>query len=178
MTAFKESGIISENYSKDIYCMKKEKRTAPKIIFRYIGKEVVYTMLAVTLIVAFIFLCNQFVHYLTYVASGKYAISTLFHLIMLQAPILIGYLLPLGLFLGVLLSFGRLYADSEMTVLFACGFSRKQLLWMVFIISFFVMIIVAFLALWFNPIFALKRDKMIDAAEASTVFQTILPGHF
>ncbi len=158
--------------------MKKEKRPFPKIIFRYIGKEVVFTMLAVTLIVAFIFLCNQFVHYLTYVASGKYAITTLFHLIILQAPILIGYLLPLGLFLGVLLSFGRLYADSEMTVLYACGFSRKQLLWMVFSISFFVMIVVAFLVLWFNPIFALKRDKMIDAAEASTVFQTILPGHF
>ncbi len=158
--------------------MKKEKRPFPKIIFRYMAKEVCYTMLAVTVIVVFIFLCNQFVRYLSYVASGKYAISTLFHLIVLQAPILIGYLLPLGLFLGVLLSFGRLYADSEMTVLFACGLSRKQLIGMTFLISFFVMIIVAFLVLWFNPIFALKRDKMIDAAEASTVFQTILPGHF
>lgn len=158
--------------------MKQKKHPFPKIIFCYIGKEVIYTMLAVTLIVVFIFLCNQFVHYLTYVASGKYAISTLFHLIMLQAPILIGYMLPLGLFLGVLLSFGRLYADSEMTVLYACGLSRKQLLWIVFSISFFVMIVVAFLALWFNPVFALQRDNMIDEAEASTVFQTILPGHF
>lgn len=156
---------------KDFYNM-------PHIIFRYLAKEVTYTMLSVTMIVVFVFLCNQFVHYLTYVSSGKYAISSLYHLVLLQAPILIGYMLPLGLFLGVLLSFGRLYADSEMTVLYACGFSRQQLIRVTFIYALIVMAVVAFLVLWFNPIIALKRDQMLDQAEASTVYQTILPGRF
>ncbi len=150
----------------------------PRIIFYYLSKEIFYVMLSVTMIIVFIFLCNQFVRYLGYVSSGKYAFGTLFHLIMLQAPILFGYVLPLGLYLGVLLGLGRLYADSEMTVLMACGLSRKQLLRMVFLLSAIVMIIVAFLVFWFNPKMALQRDKMLDAAEASTVFQTILPGHF
>ena len=98
------------------------------IIARYLSREVTRTMLAVTLILLFIFMCNEFVRYLSYVAKGKYAIWVLLHIVLLQVPILLGLLLPLGLYLGILLGYGRMYADSEMTVLSACGFGEKQLL--------------------------------------------------
>jgi len=149
-----------------------------KTLFKYLSKEILLTTVAVTTIVVFIFICNQFVRYLGYVASGKFAIGTLFHLIFLQVPILFGYLLPLGLFLGILLGLGRLYAESEMTVMMACGFSREQLIAMVFGIAVFIMLVVSFLVFWVSPYVALQRDKMIDLADASTVFETILPGRF
>ena len=37
-------------------------------------------------------------------------------------------ILPLGLFLGILLAYGRLYLDSEMTVLSATGMSDRKLI--------------------------------------------------
>ncbi|WP_417519789.1 LptF/LptG family permease [Marinobacter sp.] len=32
------------------------------------------------------------------------------------------------MFIGILLAYGRMYLESEMTVLFACGVSERQLL--------------------------------------------------
>ena len=45
-----------------------------------------------------------------------------------RIPGFIELILPLGLFLGILLAYGRLYLDSEITVLNACGISEKKLL--------------------------------------------------
>lgn len=148
------------------------------IISRYLAKEVLYTMIAVTAIVVFIFICNRFVRYLGFVASGKYAAHMLIYLTLLQIPLLFGMLLPLGLFLGILLGYGRLYADSEMTVLSACGFSYKQLLITTMKFATGIAIIVAILVLWAGPKIAKQRDLMIDIAEANSVFQTIMPGSF
>ena len=36
--------------------------------------------------------------------------------------------MPLALFIAILLAYGRLYVDSEMTVLEACGMSQNRLL--------------------------------------------------
>lgn len=148
------------------------------IISRYLAKEVSYTMLSLTIIVVFIFVCNKFIRYLKYVASGKYAINLLLYITSLQIPLLFGMLLPLGLFLGILLSYGRLYADSEMTVLSACGFSKKQLVTTTMKITTFVAIIVAILVLWAGPLIAKQRDLIVAIAESSSIFQTIMPNYF
>ena len=148
------------------------------IINRYFRREVLNTMIAVTTIVVFIFICNQFVRYLSYVASGKYAASVLVHLVGLQIPLLFSLLLPLGLFLGILLAYGRLYADSEMTVLMACGMSRKQLLVITMKFTAGVCVVVMFLNLFVNPFVSKQRDHLMDVAESSSVFQTVMPGRF
>lgn len=148
------------------------------VIFLYLTKDVFYTLIAITTLTVFLFLCNRFVHYLDYVATGKYAIHLLFHLIGLEIPILFALLLPLGLYLGILLSYSRLYADSEMTVLFACGFSKKQLLEITLGFSTIIMIIVALLVCYIDPIVAKQRDQMMDIAAESTIIDTILPGRF
>jgi len=148
------------------------------IINRYFRREVLYTMIAVTTIVVFIFICNQFVRYLSYVASGKYAANVLVHLVSLQIPLLVSLLLPLGLFLGILLAYGRLYADSEMTVLMACGMSRKQLIVITMKFTVWVCLIVMIMNLFVNPFVSKQRDHLMDVAESSSIFQTVMPGRF
>src|SRR3990167_6084438 len=98
------------------------------IIARYLIREILQALVAVTIILLFIFSCNIFVRYLSLVADGKYPAWILTDILLFQLPVLLGLLLPLGLYLGILLGFGRMYADNEMTVLSACGFSQKQLL--------------------------------------------------
>ena len=44
-----------------------------------------------------------------------------------KLPSFFELILPLSLYIGILLSFGRLYADSEMVVLRACGMSPGRL---------------------------------------------------
>ena len=147
-------------------------------IFNYLCKEVSLTMIAVSAILVFIFLCNMFVHYLDYVATGKYAAAVLFRLIFLQVPILFSLLLPLGLFLGILAAYGRLYAESELTVMHACGFSFKQLFCDTMILALIVMLVVGALVIVFNPALYDARDRLMEEAQSSTVLDTIMPGQF
>jgi len=113
-----------------------------------------------------------------YIATGKYAANMLFQLIALEIPVLVNLLLPLGLFLGILLAYGRLYAESEMTILFACGISQRQLMRMTLRFSLIVVALIAILSIWMGPVVAKQRDAVMDEAASATLFQTILPGRF
>jgi lipopolysaccharide export system permease protein len=148
------------------------------IIYRYIKKEVLFTSIGVTTLAVFIFMVNMFGHYMTFLVSGKYAMNVVMHLVMLEVPILFGVFLPFGLYLGFLLSYGRLYADSEMTVLKACGFGQRQLLTVTWRIAFLTAIFISILVMWVMPIANQHRDSIINMASQASAFQMLTPGRF
>lgn len=148
------------------------------IISRYLHREVCAALLAITTILLLIFLSNQFIRYLSDAAAGKMAVMTMLHLMSLEIPRLLGMLLPLGLFLGILLAYGRLYTDSEMTVLAACGMSRARLVRLTLPVIFGVMIIVALLTLWVSPAIQSHRNVLLAEKSAGVSLQTMLPGRF
>lgn len=149
------------------------------IIFRYLTKEVFQALFAVTFVLLLIFLSNQFVRYLSYAASGKIPANILLQLIGLEIPYLLAVLLPLGLYLGILLVFGKLYADNELRVMQAYGLSMQKLIKIIGIFSFFMMIVVMALTFWVNPLIASQKDKLIaKGILTQNVFDTLMPGRF
>lgn len=148
------------------------------IISRHLFKEVLYTTLIITSIIVFIFICQQLVRYLGLVAEGKCAIHLLLRLIALEIPVLFSLLLPIGLFLSLLLVYGRLYANSEMTALFASGFSRLQLLKITGIIALIVAIFVASLVFTINPTASNKRKELMHITQTTSLLQAVTPGRF
>lgn len=148
------------------------------IIFRYLAKEVYGTLLATTAVLLILLISNQFVHYLARAAAGIMPLHTVVKIVSLQMPLLLPLLLPLGLYIGILVAYGRLYSDQEMTVLWSCGFSKAQLIRMTVAFSVVVAIIVAALTLWFQPnIESYKRQILSDAA-ASSPLERISPDQF
>ncbi len=148
------------------------------IIFRYLVKEVYGTLLATTGVLLLLLISNQFVHYLTQAAAGILPVRTVMQMMSLQVPLLLGLLLPLGLFLGILMAYGRLYADREMVVLAACRFSRAKLLGMTLLFSAIVSFIVGILMLWLEPKMVwYKRHILAEAAQASPL-ERIFPNQF
>lgn len=147
------------------------------IIFRYLAKEVFVTLIALTAILMLIFLSNQFVQYLNRAASGSIPGMSIMKLMMLELPNLMGLLLPLGFYISLLLAYGRLYADSEMSVLRACGYGPNQLLKHSFIMASGVAIIVAVI-IWLSPKIYVERAKLLRSAGIQTIIQTIMPGRF
>lgn len=148
------------------------------VIFRYLLKEVFGVFAVISLILLLIFLSNQFARYLVMIAAGKIAVIQLIHILILEVPQLLILIFPLGLYLSLLLVYGRLYADNEMVVLNACGFSERQFLKMTFSIAGIVFVPVALFALWINPIIANQRDHMLAQIQATSVLQTLMPGRF
>lgn len=148
------------------------------IIFRYLVKEVYGTLLASTIILLLLLISNQFVHYLTQAASGVIPIRTVMQIMSIQVPLLLGILLPLGLYVGILMAYGRLYVDREMTVLSACGLSKAQLLGMTLAFSLVICALVMTLTLWAQPkIESYKRQILLDAASASPL-EKVFQGQF
>jgi lipopolysaccharide export system permease protein len=148
------------------------------IIKRYLKKEITLTVWVVTIILVGIFMSNQFVRYLNWVAVGKYASSVVLRLLLVQIPLLIGLLLPLGLYVGILLSFARLYVDSEMVVLSACGLSQRKIFKFVLEIAFVIAGVVAIFTLWLNPAIMAYKEKLLSTGSGESIFQTIFPGRF
>jgi lipopolysaccharide export system permease protein len=95
---------------------------------RYVLREVVQTWLAVTGVLVAILVSNQLSRVLGQAADNQYGRGVLFDLIALGAIMNLSVIVPVGLLLSVVLTLGRLYHDSEMAALQACGFGPARLL--------------------------------------------------
>jgi lipopolysaccharide export system permease protein len=148
------------------------------IIFRYIVKEVCLTLIALTAILMLIFLSNQFIQYLNRAASGSIPGLIIMKLMLLEIPNLLGLLLPLGFYTALLISFGRLYAENEMTILQASGYGPKQLITHTFIMATIIALLVGIIMFWASPFISSERARLLRQAGPHILIQTLVPGRF
>ncbi|MFI4955534.1 MAG: LPS export ABC transporter permease LptF [Gammaproteobacteria bacterium] len=148
------------------------------ILSRYLVKEILVNTAAVTLVLVLVGIMNQFVVFLGRAAAGQFPVSLLLEIVALNIPFLLSFMLPFGFFLGVLLGFGRLYAESEMTVMLACGFSVSHLVWVTLVTSIGLAILCGVLTIWTTPA-AMKRLEVLFAQVKTDVLANfIIPGRF
>lgn len=148
------------------------------IIIRYLNREIINTMLVITAVLLAIFICNQFVRYLGDAALGRMTAQSVLQMMSIQVPLLTGFMMPLGFYLAVLISYGRLYASNEMIALFCGGFSRIQLLGVTLIGASLVAIVVAVIMMWIEPRMAYYREHILAEAVAASPLQKMTPGRF
>jgi len=148
------------------------------IVFRYLAKEVYTTLCVVTGVLLLVFISQQFIRYLSRAAAGKFSGAVVLKIMSLQIPYLLGLLLPAGLFLGILLAYGRMYVDNEMTVLAACGFSKTQLVMKTLAFSLLIMLVVGFITLFVTPNLRVYQARLITSSPAQMLLGTINPGRF
>lgn len=148
------------------------------ILFRYICREVYLSLLIITLVLISVLIINQFSHFLLDVAAGRYSISTALFFVGLQLPLIITYLLPLALFLGILLSIGRLYADHEMTVMSACGMSLLRQTLTIMSLVCLVALFSGWLSLWVNPRANLAMQNIRTQLLKDFQLGTLVPNQF
>ncbi|OGV48644.1 MAG: LPS export ABC transporter permease LptF [Legionellales bacterium RIFCSPHIGHO2_12_FULL_42_9] len=148
------------------------------LIFRYLAKEVLLTLAALTAILLLIFMSNEFVLYLNRAALGRIPGVILMKLMVLELPMLLGPLLPLGFYVALLLVYGRLYAESEMVVLQAAGFGSNQLLKHSLIMASIVALLLALTVSLGGPLVAQKRNQLLGETGVQVLIQTVAPGRF
>jgi lipopolysaccharide export system permease protein len=148
------------------------------IIDRYIMREIIKPTVSVCGILVFIFGCYMATRFLADALGGQLAGSTVIILILLRIAIALEVLLPTTLYLSVVVALGRLYKDSEMTALFACGVSPGQVLRPVFYTALAIALIVASLSLFIRPWAYDKYYKLKAYAEANFDLRRINDGTF
>ncbi|MFT5637066.1 MAG: lipopolysaccharide export system permease protein [Cognaticolwellia sp.] len=148
------------------------------IIFRYLLKEVAKTQLAVFLVIMTIFISNKFVRVLDDASEGGIPGHLVMTFIGLKIPDLAGMILPLSFFLGVLLAYGRIYAENEMTVLHACGVSEWYVVRVTIILGFVTAIITGIFTLYLSPMAAEYEYQVKDQIAADSGLSSLISGRF
>ncbi len=148
------------------------------IIFRYLSKQILQVMLAVTLILLVVALTSRFIQYLGDAVAGELSSDVLLLLMLYRLPDFLLVILPLALFLGILLAYGRMYADNEMIVLMGSGFSQLRLLCMSLGAASVVLFVVALLSLQFAPWGVRNTEQLKQNQEQLTEIDLIVAGQF
>lgn len=148
------------------------------VVNRYIARELLQTMLAVALILLLISLSTRFVRFLGEAASGELPVDIVFTLIGLKSVDYLVIVFPLAFYLAALLTFSRMYRDSEMVALNACGVGPGRLIKSVMLFAPAVALVVAILSLYAAPWAAEKAIQMREKAEQASELSGLIAGQF
>ncbi|HBO37374.1 MAG TPA: LPS export ABC transporter permease LptF [Pasteurellaceae bacterium] len=148
------------------------------ILTRYLTKEVFKSQIAILFILLLIFFCQQLVRVLGSAATGKVPADLVLSLLGLGMPTMAQLMLPLCLFIAILLTFGRLYAESEITVMRACGVGQRILIRVVLMLSILTAALAAYNALWVSPWAIKKQADIVEDAKANPKMAALSSGQF
>jgi len=148
------------------------------LIERYLWREFASTFAAVAVILLLVSMGALFTDLVGEIARGRVPASLLLSQLGLRTLRWLPLVLPLALFLGLLLSIGRLYADSEMSVLFSVGVGPRKLWLPISRLLWPVLLFIACCSLWWGPWASNKAKEMIDTANRSFLIAGLEAGRF
>jgi lipopolysaccharide export system permease protein len=149
-----------------------------RILDRYVFREVAVTWLAVTGVLLAILVSNQLARILGLAAANGLPQKVVMTLIGLTSIQNLAVLMPIGMLLATMMALGRLYHDSEMAAVRACGSGPERLYVPVMLLAVIVATGLAWLAFDVSPAAFgraqdLKREALRDAQ-----FGQLEPGKF
>jgi len=148
------------------------------LLGRYILREVLTSWLVVTGVLLVILLANEVVAVLERAAANQYPQSMVLELIGLSALQYLSILVPVGLLLGVVLAFGRLYHDTEVAAAVACGAQPRTLFAPVALLAVVVATATAWLTLVLAPDATARALSLRSRAAQAGQFAPIAAGKF
>ncbi len=148
------------------------------IVDRALIRETLATSLAVILVFVLLFVIVSLTNILAKAALGEIPIGIVFVLLGLQTVKTFSVILSLALFVGILLTLGRWYRDSEMTVLAACGIGLGQFLRPVLMLAAGFAMVAALFAFYLEPLAVTLIAQAKSGNAGRQEVQEIAPGVF
>jgi lipopolysaccharide export system permease protein len=145
---------------------------------RYLLREVTMTFVAVTGVLLVILLSNQLARVLGQAVQNGFPVSVVLSLIGLTTLQQLTVLVPIGLFLGIVLALGRLYHESEMTAMAACGVGTVSVYRPVALLTVVVAAMLAVLSYLVVPAAGARIQQIKVQALRSAQFGALEAGRF
>jgi len=149
-----------------------------KTLDRYIFKEISTSWFAVTIVLLVIMVANVLARILSKVTDGSLPADAMFLLVGVKVVNLLVTLIPLGLYLGVLLAFGRLYRDSEMSAISACGTGLGALYRPAVINGVIGVVLITSLTFWVSPAAARYEQRLTEKLATQSIGSVLDAGRF
>ncbi len=148
------------------------------IIRRYIALQVLGSTAAVTLVLTVILMSGRVIKYFGMAADGRMDVKLLTAVLLYRLPGFLDLIVPLGFFIAILLTLGRLYLDNEMAVLSASGVSRAQVVGHLVLPAALVMGFVMGTSLWLTPTGNAASERLFAEQAERNTFDLVRPGRF
>jgi lipopolysaccharide export system permease protein len=145
---------------------------------RHLLREVTQTFVAVTGVLLVVLLSNQLARVLGQAAQGGFPAEAVVRLIGLTTLQQLPLLVPIGLFLGIVLALGRLYHESEMTAIGACGVGTVRIFRPILVLTAAVAVGLALLSFWLVPDSEVRAQAVRIEALRVAQFGALEPGRF
>ncbi|ATF09735.1 LPS export ABC transporter permease LptF [Candidatus Enterovibrio altilux] len=146
------------------------------IIVRYLIRETVKTQLAVLFILFLVFFSQKFIRVLANATAGSIPGNEVLMLVGFYMPSMAMLILPLSLYIGILITFGRLYAGSEIIVMNATGIGNKFLIRAALYLALLTGTVAAFNALWLAPWANNKEINVMASLEVENGLALLVKG--
>lgn len=156
----------------------KTPRGNASLLNRYLLREVGQTWLAVTLVLLLILVTNQFAAVLGDAAASQIPRDAIVRVMALTIVQYLTILVPLSFFLAIMLSLARLYHDSEMAAMMACGIGPAQLYRPLLMFGLLLAGAVAWLSLVAAPAAVREVQTLAELAKRDTGLGLLEPGRF
>jgi lipopolysaccharide export system permease protein len=121
------------------------------IIQRYLLREILQSFVATLLILLLIIVGNTFVRLLGNVSSGSLPVDLLGKMVLMGSVNGAIQLIPVALLIGMMLAFGRLYRDNEISALHASGIGPRQFYKGIFLFVLPLTFLLAVMVLYIVP---------------------------
>lgn len=149
-----------------------------RLIDRYIGKEILLSWLMVLLILLAVVMSTETVHLLSWIANGRISGAALLPLLLNGMMNFAVMLIPLSLLLGLLVAYGRLYKDSEMTALMSAGMGPMDWYRPLLLVAVPATLLLLFLTVFISPLVSQSRDAIISAEKNRAEHTMLMAGKF
>lgn len=148
------------------------------IIIRYLVRETLKSQIAILFILLLIFFSQKLVRILGAAVDGEIPTNLVLSLLGLGVPEMAQLILPLSLFLGLLMTLGKLYTESEITVMHACGMGKKSLIMAALILALVTSALAAVNTIWLGPWSSKHQDEVLTDARANPSLAALAGGQF
>lgn len=148
------------------------------IIRRYIALQVLGSAAAVALVLTVILMSGRVIKYFGMAADGRMDVKLLTAVLLYRLPGFLDLIVPLGFFIAILLTFGRLYLDNEMSVLHASGVSRSQIIGHLLLPTVVIMAATAATSLYITPAGNAASERLFAQQAERNTFDLVRPGRF
>jgi lipopolysaccharide export system permease protein len=123
----------------------------PKIIYRYILREISYPFLMILFILTFVLIMGKLLQLMDLMVNKGVSFIDILKLFFLLFPSFLIFTIPISLLVSILIGLGRLSADNEITIFKTSGLSLYQMLYPVTFASIIAFILTAITTFYLVP---------------------------
>lgn len=145
---------------------------------RYVARELMSVFVVVMVILFTVTVGARFIGYLQDAALGKFSAASVLTILWLRLPGFLELVLPFSLFLALLITLGRLYAEQEFAALQVGGASPSRVLVWLSVPILAVALIVGYFSMLLKPANILALSEFMLLERSSQEFRAVTPGVF